>query len=237
MSVAARIVKRPILKFRHGAAALVLAALVATPIIAKRVTPPTEESPIEEARRFFTTDPDAPRVAPKGHDVTIVMYTDYQCPYCRQQTDDLLKLIRNDDKVEVLFRDWPTVHESSRDAARAAIAANYQGKYLAVHEALMRAPRPLDAKRIEAAVRGAGADWKRLQADLAANETDIDDLIQRNHDQALMLGMTGTPGFIIGNTQRFGTMPYAALVKAVADERAKAGGAATPATIRKSRRP
>lgn len=219
---------------RWTALALLLTTLIAVPASAKRVDPPAPDAGIAEARRYFTEDPDAPRVARKGYDVTIVMYTDYQCPYCRAQTDALFQLIRSDPKVRVLFRDWPLFGEGSEKAARVAIAANYQNKYLSVHEALMNTPRPLTDSKIEAAARKAGVDWGRLQGDLKANATDIEDLIERNDDQGNMLGFSGTPGFIIGTTQSFGALSLGELRQAVKDERSKKYG--TPSTVRKSRR-
>ncbi len=223
------------MKYKLGTLALAIAiALVPTSIGAKRVKPPGPTAGTDEARAYFKEDPDAPRHAPKGYDVTVVIYTDYQCPYCRKQTADLMKLVKTDPKVRILFRDWPLLGEGSRKAARVAIAAKYQGKYLAAHQALMKAPRPLDDANIKAAVVHAGINWNWLQADLKSHAVDIDDLIERNDDQGNMLGFTGTPGFIVGNSQSFGAMSFAELVQAIKDERAKKKG--LPTTIRKSRK-
>ena len=170
----------------------------------------------------------------QGHDITIVEYFDYQCPYCRTSQAALNKLMARDKKVRVVFRDWPIFGAESERAARVAIAAKYQGKYVAVANALMNAPRPLNEAKIQAAAKKAGANWKRLEADLQAHLVDIDDLLERNHEQALLLGLTGTPAFIIGNFQMGGSITYAELVKTVGEARAKAKG--LPSTVRKSRR-
>lgn len=212
-----------------------LAALSAVaPAEAKKVPVPPENASIPETRRFFTEDPDAPAVAPAEHDVTVVQYVDYQCPYCRSSAEAVFKLIATDKKVKVLFRDWPVIGSESAWAAMVATAAKYQGKYLTAHKALMYAPRPLTKQRIETAIRKAGIDWPRLMADMKTRREDITDLLTRNEDQALMLGFNGTPGFIIGNFQSFGGITYADLAKTVAEARAKAKG--HPSTVRKSRR-
>lgn len=213
--------------------ALIMLTL-AVPAAAKQVVPPADSAPTAEVRRFFTDDPDAPIIAPKGHDITVVEYLDYQCPYCRSSGVALAKLMARDKQVRVVFRDWPIFGPESERAARVAIAAKYQGKYLAVHKALMKASRPLNEAKIEAAAKKAGANWPRLQADLKTHRGDIDDLLERNQDQALMLGFTGTPGFIIGNFQSFGGITLDSLQKTVKEARAKAKG--QPSTIRKSRR-
>ncbi|MEO6198582.1 MAG: DsbA family protein [Sphingomicrobium sp.] len=212
--------------------ALVLLAL-SVPAAAKKVAVPPDSASVAENRRYFTEDPDAPVIAPKGYDITVVEYVDYQCPYCRSSSAALDQLVKRDKKVRVLFRDWPIIAPESRLAAQVAIAAKYQGKYLAVHKALLAAPRPLDLARIQSAAVKAGADLPRLKADMKANFQDIDDLLERNEEQALLLGFTGTPGFIIGNFQSFGGATLADLEETVRMARAKAKG--LPTTIRKSR--
>lgn len=215
-------------------ALVLIAATVAAPAAAREVPVPPDSAPLEEARRFFTTDPDAPAHAPKGYDITVVEYVDYQCPYCRSSHEALWKLMANDKKVKVLFRDWPMLGSESAWAAMVATAAKYQGKYLAVHKALMYAPRPLNKARVEAAAKKAGADWPRLMADMKTHRQDITDLLERNEEQALLLGFRGTPGFLIGNFQSYGGITYEDLVKTVRDARAKAKG--LPSTVRKSRK-
>lgn len=212
--------------FFGRSALLILTALVPfAPAEARKVQPPADNAPSEVARLYFTEDPDAPRHAPPGYDFTIVEYLDYQCPYCREAHAMLRELMAKDKKVRILFRDIPVFGAASEKAARVAIAAKYQNKYLAVHEALLAASRPLDDKKIEAAARKAGADWDRLQADLKRRSGDIDDLIERNMMQSEMLGFTGTPGFIIGSTLGFGAIKLAPIEKVIAETRAKAAKA------------
>lgn len=219
------------MKLSLGAALILIA--IALPATAKRVEPPSDDAPTAEVRRYFTEDPDAPAVTPKGYDITVVEYIDYQCPYCRSSAAALDQLMARDKKVRVLFRDWPIIAPESRLAAQVAIAAKYQGKYMAVHRALLKAPRPLDLARIQDAAVNAGADLPRLKADMKAHRADIDDLLDRNEDQALRLGFTGTPGFIIGNFQSFGGVTLQGLEETVREARAKAKG--LPTTVRKSR--
>ena len=215
---------------------LILAsALLAVPAAATTVPVPADDAPIAEQRRYFTTDPDAPSISPKGADVTVVIYTDYECPYCRKAAPVLLELTRRDPKVRVLFRDWPIFGKDSLNAARHAIAAKYQGKYVPFHMALMKQPRPLNEARIRAAAAAAKVDWARLKADMKTHQDDIIDLILRNNEQAELLGFTGTPGYIIGNFQSFGELTLPQLQQTIREARAKAKG--QPTTIRKSRKP
>jgi protein-disulfide isomerase len=190
------------------------------------VQAPGADVPTEEARRYFTEDPDAPVIAPKGYDVTIVEYMDYQCPACRATHEPLKQLLAKDKKVRVIFRDWPGFGPASAKAAMLAIASKYQGKYVEVHDALMTTPQPLTDAKIEAAVKKAGADWARLQKDVETHSEDIEDLLARNDEQAQLLGLEGTPGFIIGGTQSFGGMTLKQLEESVAEARAETVAAA-----------
>jgi protein-disulfide isomerase len=213
----------------HALATVIAALAISTPALATRVDAPAPNASTEEARRYFTEDPDAPIVAPKGYDVTIVEYLDYQCPSCRATYKALNQLLAKDKKVRVIFRDWPIFGDASAHAALIAIASKYQGKYAAVHDAMFATPRPLDNAKIESAARKAGVDWDRLQKDIAAHSEDIEDLLARNDEQAQMFGLDGTPGFIIGDVQSFGGMTFEQLEQAVAAARKKnAGGAAKP---------
>lgn len=188
------------------------------------VPPPADDVPIEEARRFFTEDPDAPMIAPTGYDVTIVEYLDYQCPACRASHEPLKQLVAKDKKVRVIFRDWPIFGPASERAARLAIASKYQGKHLAFHDALLTTPSPLTDEKIEAAARKAGVDWNRLQRDLELHSQDIEELLARNYEQADMLGLDGTPGFIIGDVQSFGGMTLKDFEESVKEARQKSKG-------------
>ena len=189
---------------------------------ATTVQAPGSDASTEEARRYFTEDPDAPMIAPKGFDVTIVEYMDYQCPSCRATHEPLKQLLAKDKKVRVIFRDWPTFGAASSKAALIAIASKYQGKYVAAHDALMTIPQPLTDAKVEAAVRKAGVDWAQLQKDIVNHSEDIEDLLARNDEQGQLLGLQGTPGFIIGSTQSFGGMTLAQFEESVKAARAEA---------------
>lgn len=193
------------------------AAGIATP-----VDPPGRDVPIEQARKYFTEDPDAPMIAPEGYDVTIVEYIDYQCPACRATREPLRKLLEKDGKIRLIFRDWAIFGAESEKAARLALASQYQGKYVEFHDALLTTSRPLSDGKIRAAAAKAKIDWDRLQQDLKAHAKDIDELLDRNALQADMLGFDGTPGFIIGETQSFGGMTLEQLEESVREARKKA---------------
>jgi protein-disulfide isomerase len=187
----------------------------------------SEDPSVEETRRAFLEDTVAPMVKPASYDVTIVEYTDYQCPFCRAAHDALLKLTAEDKKVRIIYRDWPIFGQPSERAARLAIASQWQGKHAAFHDALMKSPRPLTEQSIKAAAKKAGVDWSKLEADLKSRSAEVEALLARNDEQAMQLGLNGTPGFIIGETLYAGGMDLAGLKEAVADARKANGSAKT----------
>lgn len=203
-----------------------MAALPLLPAVAKA---PDEKATVEEQRRYFTEDKVAPAIVPAGYDVTIVEYMDYQCPFCRATHGPLKQLLAKDKQVRVIFRDWPIFGDASSAAALMAIASNYQGKYVALNDALMETPLPLSQAKIQAAAKKAGVDWDRAQKDIATHSKEIEDLLARNDDQAQQLGLDGTPGFIIGDVQSFGGMTLEQLEASVAAARKKKQGASAPA--------
>lgn len=182
---------------------------------------PASSQGAELNREAFTEDAVAPMVKPDQYDLTIVEYTDYQCPFCKAAHPALQKLLANDKKVRIIYRDWPIFGAQSIAAARVAIASKYQGKHAQVHDALMKTPRPLSDQSIRAAVTKAGADWTRLQADIKKNAAEIDALLERNNEQAESLGLQGTPAFIIGTYLHEGGLDYVSLKDSVHEARTK----------------
>lgn len=175
-------------------------------------------------REMLTEDTTAPRVQPAEYDLTIVKYTDYQCPYCRQAHVALQQLLAEDNRIRIIYRDWPVFGAPSVTAARLAIASKWQNKHAQFHDALMRTTGRLSDASIRAAADRAGVDWARLQRDLQAHEAEIDALLARNSQQAAQLGLQGTPGFIIGTYLIPGGMDLANLRAAVREARTNPQG-------------
>ena len=144
-------------------------------------------------------DPASPVLGNPDGDVTIVAFTDYNCPYCRASDGNLAALIVADPNVRVVYKDWPILSKSSITAAKVAIAAQWQGKYAQVHEALMRMnARPARDQDISRAVIASGVDVSQLNRDLDARDDEIVALLKRNIAEADALQLKGTPVYIVG---------------------------------------
>ncbi len=160
---------------------------------------PLSPSDPDLSREALLADPQTPVGGDPQGDVTIVSFFDYNCTYCMKAQPALLRLLETDKHIRLVYKDWPIFGDVSVFAAKVALAANLQGKYVAVHDALMATARK---KATEAEVRqialGAGVDEKRLDADLIAHSAEIDAILKRTNKQATAMGFEGTPVFLIG---------------------------------------
>jgi protein-disulfide isomerase len=205
---------------RHPRASLVVAVAVGLTVSALlRLSPPgqrIERTPVVQA---VLNDPGSPAVGASSSDVTVVVFTDYQCPICRA-TDPALEAVRaHDPRLRVIYKDWPIFGEASKYAARVALAADRQGKYVPVHIALMQARPPLDAASVRDAAISAGADWPRIEAVLAADKDGLDRQLGRHATQAWSLGLAGTPAYLVGYALFQGGMSEGALKRAISHAR------------------
>ena len=127
--------------------------------------------------------------------------------------------MQRDGKVRLVMKDWPILGDVSKVAARMALAAKYQDKYLAAHDAMLGATSRLTEPRIRDLLAGAGIDMDRLNRDLTANAKAIDAILARNHEQAVAFGFKGTPSFIVGKFRVPGVLTMAQFEMAIADAR------------------
>lgn len=159
-------------------------------------------------------------IGAKNGDVTLVQFFDYACGYCRASLPDVQRLVREDPKVKVVFRELPILSRESEVAARASLGAAEQGKFAAFHDAMYAAGRPAP-DTIAAAARKAGLDGAKLQA--AMNTPRAQQELGANIELARTLGFTGTPSWVVGDQILSGAVGYDALKKAVATARQSRG--------------
>ncbi len=176
--------------------------------------------PSPDLLRQIQNDPNAPVVGNEAGAVTVVEFFDYRCPYCRILQPALETLVAKDRRVRLVLKEWPIFGGASVAAARVALAAQWQGKYPAVHKALFGLPRTMDAAAIRQAALEAGADMAQLDRDLAAHRGEIDVELIRVAGEAHALGFQGTPGLVVGTMAVPGTLTATELGRLV-DQAAK----------------
>src|SRR6266581_1452264 len=152
----------------------------------------------------------APTLGPNGAPVTIVEFTDYQCPFCHRAQatiDQVLSTYAG--KVQLVHRDFPLEgHPQAFPAARASRCAGEQGKFWDYHRSLMGAPGPMD----EADLRSRAA---RLKLDSAAFATCLasgrhDAAIRESTEAGMKAGVNSTPAYFINGRLIIGARPFEA---------------------------
>jgi len=133
---------------------------------------------------------------PKG-EITLVEFYDYRCGFCKKAASAVTELQKEDRRVRVVYKDLPILGEPSELAAKAALASQAQGKHQAFHEALLASHADMSKESILKIAVKVGLDAKRLEADMANPKWQT--VIDRNRALARELGISGTPGFIVGN--------------------------------------
>ena len=149
---------------------------------------------------------------PNG-DVTIVEFSDFACPYCKQTDQDLARLIKEDKNIKVVFRELPILSEASNEAALMALAAAQQGKYYEFHRTMFATGRPTPST-IEAAASEIGLDMNAARAFIQSKEAQAE--VQKNIEIAQKLRFTGTPAWVIGDQSEVGAVGYEGLKEMIA---------------------
>lgn len=137
--------------------------------------------------------------------VTMVEFSDYQCPFCRRYFDATLPAIKKEyvdtGKVRYVFRDFPLdqIHPQARKASEAARCAGDQGKYWEMHDLLFRNQQALQVERLKAHAGGLGLDTAAFDDCLDKGKHGA--VVQKSYDDGVAAGVRGTPAFFIGRTR------------------------------------
>jgi protein-disulfide isomerase len=141
-----------------------------------------------------------PHLGPDNAPITIVEYTDYNCPYCRAANAWVMTQLDNPRRdVRVIFKEMPIPsipgHETSPGAAHAAIAAHMQGKYREMHEGLMKLPGQVTPQITERLAQQIGLDLTKWRTDM--NSPAVQQHMDRAQAEADSAQIRGTPTFFV----------------------------------------
>lgn len=149
--------------------------------------------------------------------VTVIEFFDYRCGYCKRVAGTVTQLQKDEPGVRVVYKNFPILGDASVFAARAALAAQEQGKHQAFHEAMLATENELTKEEVFVIAERVGLDAKKLEADM--HSPDWQRAIDRNSDLARRLGMSGTPGFVVGKELQYGALDLTSLKNLVARAR------------------
>lgn len=148
-------------------------------------------------------------------DVTMTVFTDYACTFCRASLADIDRLLREDRNLKVVFRELPILSPDSEPAARLALAAARRGRYMPMHRALFETGSPDADARRDAAVNLDVANDSAALGDAAITRE-----LEGNIALARELGIDGTPSWVIGDRMLTGAVGYDQLRAAISAARA-----------------
>ena len=143
---------------------------------------------------YDTSDPAVGSDRPK---VTIVEFFDPRCPYCRGLESSMADWLRQDSSIRLVYKDLPILGPPSVLGSRALLAARRQGGYAKLRETIMAGPPDLTEAMLRSYAQQLGLDWGRMQQDM--RDPAVQQRIDSNVELAKLLGIEGTPGFVVGD--------------------------------------
>lgn len=144
----------------------------------------------------------SPTKGPDSAPVTIVEWADFECPACRAAKPMIDEVMQKyPSGVRLVFKHFPlAIHENAEKAARAAVAAQRQGKFWEMHQGLFDKDPPLNPPVLERIAKNVGLDLVAWKADLDSEA--VADVVARDRKQGEQVELTGTPTIFI-NGRRF----------------------------------
>ena len=157
-----------------------------------------EQTAREQAAYSLVRNDDGdPVIGPSDAAVTIYEFSDYNCGYCKRIFADLQTVLSEQSDVRLVVKEFPILAESSVVAAKAAIAAQRQGKFPEFHRTMMTWRGRIDEQAVLSAARTAGLKINKLQADME-DELTLS-VLTKTRAAATALEIRGTPALVIGD--------------------------------------
>jgi protein-disulfide isomerase len=151
---------------------------------------------------------EGPAKGPAAAPVTIVEFSDFQCPFCSKAEETVTKVLKTyDGKVRVVFRDFPLpFHPQAVKAAEAAHCAGDQGKYWEMHEKLFANQKALEPPALKGYAKALSLDQGKF--DKCLDSGDKAKVVDSNRKAGEKVGVTGTPAFFVNGYQLSGAQPF-----------------------------
>jgi len=166
-------------------------------------------TPQQVVRYDVPTDGD-PALGPANAAITIIEFSDYECPYCQRWHAEVFERLMNTyaDQVRLVYRDFPltSIHPNAFAAAEAANCANEQGGFWNFHDRLFSMELGLSSQAYQQYARQLGLDEEAFKECLDSGRYQEE--VQSDFDYAAELGVRSTPTFFINGIAVVGAQPY-----------------------------
>jgi protein-disulfide isomerase len=151
---------------------------------------------------------EGPALGPADAAVTIIEFSDFECPFCTRVHETMRRLMRNRPDVRLIYMQYPilSLHPGAMLPAEASVEAQRQGRFWELHDALFEHGPPLDRATILRLGQGAGLDVAALRK--ALDERTHRARVEREMALGERLGINGTPTFFINGYRVVGAQPY-----------------------------
>lgn len=167
---------------------------------------------ITDNMEAIANNPDSPAIGNKEGTVTVVEFFDFSCGYCHRLYPTLKNIIAKNPEVKLVLRELSFVSPSSAYAAKAALAANMQGKYAELLDALMTNKGALTEPKIDELAAKAGVDLEKMKADM--NSAKVDQIMKDTAELAAKIQVNGVPALVI-NGKMLQTLDEAVIQSAI----------------------
>ncbi len=176
---------------------------------------------LKAPRVDVSTQYSAGSTGPSNAPVTIVEFSDYQCPFCGRAESSVQEILKKyGDKVRLVYMDFPLpMHPYALKAAQAARCAGDQGKYWPFHDALFADQSKLDPKGLDATAARLKLDTKKFDQ-CTAGDLHLDQ-IKKSQQEGSDIGVDGTPTFVINGRLMNGAQPTNEMESVINEELAQ----------------
>jgi protein-disulfide isomerase len=178
---------------------------------------------LDPPRVAITSAGDDPVKGPAAAPITIIEFSDFQCPYCSRVNPTLKQVEeRYGDKIRVVFRDFPLlqIHKDAAKAAEAGQCAHDQGKFWEMHDKLFSDQAKLQVEALKQSATEIGLDAAAFNECLDSGKHTAE--WQKDMDEGARHGVTGTPAFFINGRLLSGAQPLEAFTTVIDEELARA---------------
>ena len=164
----------------------------------------------ETVKRYDVSTDDDPSIGPPDAAITIIEFSDYECPYCRRWHQQVFERIREEypDQVRLVFRDFPlsSIHPNATAAAEAANCAGEQEAFWQFNGALFSGEYELSAEEYLSIAANLDLDVEAFESCVESGR--YEDEVQADYQYATNLGVRSTPTFFLNGLPIVGAQPY-----------------------------
>lgn len=172
-----------------------------------------------EPFRMPVADQGFPSKGPEDAPVTIVEFSDFECPYCHRVNPTLDQVVeRYGDRVRVVFRQFPlsSIHSNAQKAAEASLCAEEQGQFWQMHDVMFGDQRNLGVPALKE--KAASIDLDQEKFDECLDSGRYADAVAADVQEGASLGVTGTPAIFINGRFLSGAQPFEEFSSIIDDE-------------------